>query len=237
MATSPVTRASLVSRVVQRANTSGYADSSLNGEVSQLVDTSLAKLHNLLVGVYEDYFTKINTIQISLNTDTYALPSDLMKVRQVFYSDTSGYRYPIRRLEIADLTGLPLSSNFQSLPTGYVIMDHSLVIFPKPTNNASSLNVITLFYITVYTPPANDATPIDYQIAFGWDEWVVNDVVIQIRNKAMMPADEMVRERMEIEAAIRHQAKERNAGDPPRVRDNGWGGFSPANRWSQFALK
>ncbi len=237
MATNPVTRASLISRAAQRANTSGYADTSTNGEVSQLVDTSLAKLHNLLVGVYEDYFTRIQNIPIVQDQDTYALPQDFMKTRQVFYSDTSGYRYPIRRLDISDLTGFPVSASYQNLPTGYVIMNNSLVVFPKPTQNSGPLNVVTLFYIPVYTPPLNDATPIDYQIAFGWDEWVINDVVIQIRNKAMMPADELVMERANIEQSIRHQAKQRNAGDPPRVRDNGWGGFSPANRFSQFAIK
>lgn len=237
MATSPVTRTTLISRVLQRANTSGYADPSINGEVSQLVDTSLAKLHNMLVGMYEDYFTKVHPIQISLDQDTYALPPDLMKVRQVFYSDTSGYRYPIRRMELADLTGFPISSNYQNLPTGYCILDHSLVLFPKPTQTSGSLNKVTLYYIPTYAPPLNDAQPLDYQIAFGWDEWVVNDCVIQIRNKAMMPADELVRERATIESNIRHEAKQRNAGDPPRVKDTGWGGFSPANRWSQFAIK
>lgn len=237
MSASPVTRASLIARVAQRANTSGYADTSLNGEVSQLVDTSLAKLHNLLVGLYEDYFIKIAPINLAAGKDTYPLPQDLFKPRQVFYTDGNGGRYPLRKLDVADLTNLPSTSNYQGLPTGYCILDFNLVLFPKPAGTTGGTPQLTLYYVPTYTPPLNDATPLQYQIAFGWDEWVVNDSVIQIRNKAMMPSDELVRERADIELRIRHEAKKRDAGEPPRVRDNGWGGFSPNNRWSPYAIK
>jgi hypothetical protein len=237
MASSPVTRASLITRVAQRANTSGYADVSLNGEVSVLVDLALAKFHNFLVGLYEDFYTKTVGVPIVANQDTYNLPGDFMKERQVFYTDASGYRWPLRRIDIYELTNLPLSVNYASIPTGYSLYNNSLVIFPKPSSTQNNGNSMLLFYIPNYTPPLNDATPIEYQVAFGWDEWVVNDCVIQIRNKAMMPAQELVQERDNIEKHIRHQAKQRNAGDPPRFSDRGWNGSTPMNRWGQFAIK
>jgi len=226
----------LVARVAQRANTSGYADPSVNGEISQLVDSSLAKLHNMLIGLYEDYFTKTDTITLANAQDTYNLPGDFYKMRTMFYVDQSGYRWPMRRLEIQDLTNVPLTITYYAVPYGYVVMNNSITVFPKPINLSTPYNLL-MYYIPQYTPPANDATPIDYQFVFGWDEWVVNDVVVQIRNKAMMPTDEVVRERDALEVKLRHQAYNRDAGEPHRFRDNGWGGNQPFTRYGNFALK
>lgn len=233
MGSTPVTRASLVTRVLQRANTSGYAEPLV--EVPGLVDVALAKMHNMLVVLYEDYYMKQVNIQIVANQDTYTLPPDLMKLRQVFYQDTSGYRWPLTRIAISDLTNVPISINYSAIPTGYTMFGNSFVIYPKPYN--AQTNSVLLFYTPEYAPPLNDNTPIESAVAFGWDEWVVNDCVIQIRNKAMMPAQELMAERQLLEADIKAQAKNRNSGDPPRIRDTGWGGTSPYNRWSQFAIK
>lgn len=232
MPTAPVTRGKLVQRALQRANTSGYADAS--SEVPQLVDTSLAKMHNMLVALYEDYYLKKGTFQIVANQSVYPLPVDFMKERQVFYEDSSTFRIPLRRIPISDLTNVPISITYQAIPVGYVIYGNVMEIFPKPAN--SQLNKVHFFYVPEYTPALNDDSPIEAAVSFGWDEWIVNDVTIQIRNKAMIPAQELVQERAMLEATIKAQAKNRNVGDPPRVVDTGWNGTSPYNNWGNFAI-
>lgn len=237
MASTPVTRATLIQRVALRANTSGYADAStIGGEVSQLVDVSMAKMHNLLVGLFEDYFIAINDLDIVSGKDTYTLPSDFFKLRQVFFVDVAnnGYQWPIQRREIYDLSNRPISGSYPNVIWAYAMMGNSIVFTPKPQN--AQPNKVRLYYIPEYSPPLNDNTPIEYSVAFGWDEWIVNDCVIQIRNKAMMPADEIIAERNDLEKNIRHQAKQRNAGDPQRVRNNGWNN-SAYGRWGSFAIK
>lgn len=110
MATVPVTRATLINRVATRANTSGYADATTSGgEVSQLVDLGLAKMHNLLASLYEDYFTARTTVNIVTSQTTYTLPNDLFKLRQVFYkSPTVSFgRYPLRWIPISEQTNIP----------------------------------------------------------------------------------------------------------------------------------
>jgi len=236
MASLPVTRASLIARAATRGNTSGYADPSVGGEISGLVDLSLAKLHNILVGYYEDYFTRLGTLDLVNNQDTYNLPPDLFKLRKVFYVDQSGYRWPMRKIEIDELTNVPLTITYYAVPYGYCMLNNQIVVFPKPTNVSTPYQIL-LFYIPVYIPPANDQQPIDFQIALGWDEWVVNDVVCQIRAKAMMPAEDVRAERDKLEMKIQHQAKQRDAGEPHRVRDTGWGGNQPYTRFGNFALK
>lgn len=234
----PVTRAALIARAATRANTSGYADATtVDGEVSQLVDLSLAKVHNLLVGLYEDYYTKKHSIALATGQDTYSLPVDFFKVRQLFYVDVpnNGYRWPIQRMDLQDHLGRPLSGSYPNVVYGYILINQNLLIEPRPSGTQT--NQLLLYYVPTYTPPDNDATPIEHQIAFGWDEWVVNDVCIQIRLKAMMPYDDIMAERNKIEANIKHQAKQRAVGDPPRVKDTGWNGSGPSSRWGQFAIK
>lgn len=235
MALVPVTRSILGTRALQRANLENSQFIEPTVELPGLVDTSLARLHNFLVGLYQDYYTKSSYIAIIGGQDTYPLPADCMKPRQVFYVDQSGYRWPIAPINLSDLTNVPISINYTSIPTGYVIMNDSIVMFPKPAN--TSVNQLQLFYIPEYTPAANDSTPIDFSFAFGWDEWVVYDVAYQMRLKAMMPADDLLRERDRQEAQIRHQANNRDAGNAKRVRDTGWNGRSPYYRYGNFAIK
>lgn len=237
MASTPVTRASLIARAAQRANTSGYADASAGGEISGLVDLSLAKVHNLLVSLYEDYFTSRWLIALINNHDTYALPTNFFKIRQVFYENQSTYRWPLRRMNLADMNNIPMTNYYMNLPVGYALVGSNLQVYPKPSVSAGSPIKLLVYYITQYEPPTSDSTPIDFQVAFGWDEWVVNDVVYQIRTKAMMPADDVLRERMELERKMISQAKHRDASGPARVRNTGWDGVVPYGPWGQFAFK
>ena len=235
MSSTPVTRQSLGQRALQRAD---YQNSQFISadELNQLVDTSLAKMHNLLVSLWEDYFLAEYDLPIVSNQDQYTLPPDFMKLRQVFYTDTSGYRWPLRRLNPVDLTNLPISINYTNIPAGYVLIGRKIVMFPKPAN--TELNKLHIFYIPTYSPPVADTQPIEYQVAFGWEEWAVNDIAVQIRNKAMMPSQELLAERENIGAQWMNEAKRRNVGDPPKVKDTGWGTNGLAySRFSQFAIK
>lgn len=235
MATTPVTRATLIERVARLANTSGYADPSQGGEISQQVDISLAKIHNFLVGLYQDFYCKTAPITVISGQDTYVLPPDFMKARKLFYSDASGNRWPLRQLNLDDVSATPASTGYTSAPTGYLLLGGNLVVSPRPQND--QIRELILFYIPEYTPAASDQQPIEYAVAFGWDEWVVYDAVVTIRQKAMMPSDDIMAERSRLEQRMTHQAQQRNAGDPRRVTDNGWGGLTPWGKYGSFAIR
>ncbi len=241
MASTPVTRATLKTRIAQRANTSGYVDASVGGELSQLVDTSLGKLHNLIVELYEDYYMKRFSFAMIVNQSYYALPTDFMKIRAVFYLIPS----TSAPADLSQATGMPLrridpteelqtwGATMTQIPYGYIIEDAKILIVPA---QSVASNYIGLRYIPQYVPVLNDSTPIEFAIAFGWDEWVVNDVTIQIRNKAMMPAQELVAERKLFEDRVRLQAKNRNASEPYHVRDTGWKYGQRIAPWGQFSI-
>lgn len=231
---SPVTRSTLVTRGRQRADylNSTFIDSTVNEDYN-LVDTSLAKMHNILASLYEDYFSALYQTVILANIDTYGLPSDCMKLRQVFYVDSSGYRWPLSRLNVSDLMTLPNTTTYSAPIFGYAYLGANIVITPKPTSAPGGQ--LLFFYVPQYKPPVSDNEPIEYAMAFGWDEWVVNDVAYQIRLKANEPAEEIFREREKLEAQIREQARHRNAGDPPRVRDTGYG--SNGTFYGQFSVR
>jgi hypothetical protein len=239
MASTPVTRASLLTRINQRASTSGYVEQTV--ELPQLIDTSLGKLHNILAAeLYEDYFQKRVLIPTVANQPRYQIPPDMMKLRAVWYTMPSSGQDPWQAarylLKQIDTTEESSSSTTTNQPFGYTIEDWSICLSPMP-GGTGPFNPLILAYIPTYTPALNDDTPIEYPIAFGWDEWVVNDVVIQIRNKAGMPAAELMAERASFEKQLRVQAKNRNALEPPRVRDTGWryGGSAPP--WGQFSFR
>lgn len=231
MASTPVTRAALVTRLIQRANTSGYIDST--AEAPQLIDTSLAKCYNWLATTYEDYFVKkAPPYQLTAaGRDTFPIPADFLKAREIFYVTTSGSRYPLVRMNISDLTGTAQTSSYQQPVFGYLVADQDLVIYPRPSQ--SQTGTIEMWYIPEYTPALNDSVPVFPALAFGWDEWVVLDACIAARLKSMMPVDDLMAERAQLERKILSQMKNRDAGQPYHVKDTGWSRFG--FRGSQFS--
>lgn len=242
MSSYPVTRAKLITRVNQRANTSGYVEQTT--ELPQLIDTSCAKLHNLLAcELYEDYYQKHNSFQLVTNASTYALPSDFLKLRAVFCATPSSGqsldqapRYALQRIDPSQQTQGVMANNYPALPFSYSLAAQALTIFPTP--GSGTQNWITYYYIPQYVPPLNNEQQIEFAFAFGWDEWLVNDVAVQIRHKAMMPATELVAERDAFLERLRIQAKNRNAAQPPRVVDTGWRyGNNNGSPWGTFAFR
>lgn len=227
-------RASLGIRSLQRANLQ-YSGFIASDELNQLVNTSVAKLYNQLVGFYEDYFVRKAPYTLQENVADYFLPANTMKLREVFYTDGQGNKCEIRNMMLAELNDAVWTQSLGGWPIAYVLMDDFITIYPRPQSLSSPVQ-LEIYFVPEYVPPPSDNTQIRFAFANGWDEWVVNDVAIQIRNKAMMPCEELVRERALIEKKIAHEGKQRNAGAPPRVRDSGWGNTS-FNSWSQFALK
>lgn len=243
---SAVTRAQLIQRCAQRANTSGYADASAGGEIAGLVDVSLAKLYNMFAfELYEDFRVLEKVITLDPAVETYQVPADFVKVRAVFYCQPSAAspqdlstaaRWPMSRLERSTMTNYTSSmGNIGGLPAGYCLEGQTLTVLPRSA--AQNPNFVLLYYIPEYAPPANDATPILYTFAYGWDEFVVNDVCIAIRLKSMMPVAELQQERDSYLERVRRQAKSRNTVSPPQIRNTGWKYGGGAGSGGSFAFR
>ena len=137
--------------------------------------------------------------------------------------------------ELSDLLGTTLGTSTQLPVGGFALMSNQIVLDPKPSG--TDTGNILMWYIPEYAPPANDQALVFPALAFGWDEWVVLDASIQIRMKAMMPSDDLMAERDQLEQKLMHQAHNRDVGAPPRVRDSGWGGRGASGTRGQFAIK
>lgn len=221
MSLSTVTRASLGARALQRANLE-YSNFITATELNGLVDVSMAKLYNLLVGLYQDYFVKTATLTLSAG-NAFNLPADFFKTRQCFMVDTGGRRRTIPWMELSETANLSYAGTTVNCAEGYNIIDNTIRVYPE---NGTYTDSLILYYVPEYTPPASDTAQIKFAIAFGWDEWVVNDVAVQIGVKAKMPIEETVRERALIEQKLKHEASIRQAGTPRRVANTGF-----SRRW------
>lgn len=225
-----VTRADLITRLAQRANTSGYIDFSPNGEAGQLIDTSTAKLWNLFVGeLYEDYALSRHLLPLVADQRFYPLPVDFMKERRVWLVCPAGgsppnpetdAKYPIPRVDPADLYGYPAFFN-SSVLSGYAIDTNGIHFGPCPgTGNVGQF--IQLLYAPAYTRPANDNTPLPFQFVAGWEDWIVNDACIMARVKSGFPIGDLAALNAQYEQHVRIQAKNRSLTSTPRVRRTGW---------------
>jgi hypothetical protein len=230
-------------RAAQRANTSGYADPSAGGEISGLVDNRLAQLYNTLVAeLYEDFALKRTHFPLVADQRFYPLPTDFMKERRVWlvtpstpFNIETGARWALNRLDPADAYGYN-ALQYSNLLGGYSLEGSTLVCSPTPTSSNSG-QYIQLLYIPQYSSPANDNDTINFPLAVGWDEWVVNGVVIDIRAKAMMPFDDIAVLNQQYEGHVRLQAKNRSATSPPRVRRTGWGRGGGGSPWGDFSVR
>lgn len=235
------TRTDLIARVLIRANTSGYVDP--NVVLPGLINVSLARLHNILAGeIFEDYYQRRVAFPVIQGQDRYMLPEDFFKNRAVWYTQPNQpplaqtvARYLLKRVDPTQETNMGLYGVYQNIPLGYAIEDGGLTLVPVPTSG--TLGTITLFYIPSFTAPVSDQDPIEFAIAPGWEEWIVNDVTHMIRLSASMPADEFASERELFETKLRKQAKNRDASQPFSVRDDGWNFSNGGTPWGDFAIE
>lgn len=187
-----VSRSDLKTRARQRAdmeNTDFIGDT----ELDSYIRGSYAAYYDLLVKAYgEDYFSKTDTFTTTSDTEAYNLASDFYKVLLVELKISNNRYVPLLPFEFTDINRV-----VSTLP--------------------GAGKVVRYTYVPVFSNFANDADTKDF--VNGWDEFVVVDTALKMKDKEESDVSVLKMERDELTNRIISTAPDRDSAYPDRVQD------------------
>ncbi len=226
-----VSRVSLEEEVRQRTDLPTYGSDSpiTQTEITSMVEKSLNRLGALLNSHYgEGYFTETAQIATAPGFSLVSLPQDFETLLRVTWArDSNCPAVPLSLASVDDWDAYP--SSWGSMGWGgcpsapmYRLHGSTLELFPTP----DASYVLNLHYTThlAFSEPSGD-NPAAVQLRQGWEDWIVCDVAIRVRQRQQKDASEFMQERMVLEDRIIQQAKRDNYS-PRQIRD-----VRSADRW------
>lgn len=221
-----------------------FVDQSNNGELDGYIQKSWEKFYRKLVSKYEDYFVAVftnadiksfpsagppGTAGIQAGVSDYSFPTDYLKMRRIECRLSSGVVWPLKRTSFDDELYLNAQSQ-QGQPMYYIEFGRGKLVSIASGEGAAGFRIIptpdstTAYSLTgLYVPtPGVISTGAD-GLAFspdffaGWDEYVVLDAAIKIRDKQESDISTLSEERADLLAIIETEIGNRSAGQPQEV--------------------
>ena len=219
--------------MVNNAGTSNYATTA---ELTYLANAGAARLHDILVTAYEDFYMSSITWSITPGKEYYDLSADLLmvdansnptfyKMIDIFLTYGSGAtlsRFKLKRFNTNELTLLNnsvITPTYTILPTVYWRLEGTRLYFePIAVANTAGYN-FEMWYVPQVTKLVNLTDTLDYQAVFGWDEYIVNDMAINLKIKEESDPSALIARQQEFERKIEGAAQNREISDPQRTQD------------------
>lgn len=206
-------------------------------EVNQLVNTAGARLRDILITAYEDYYvTKATPFSLVAGKEAYDLVTDcgiadFEKLQQVFLINGSGAslaRFTLRKFNLRQL-GVLNNPQLTALTIAppllfYRLVGNTLYLEPLPTGGLSGWQC-EIWYVPQYTQLVNDTDTLDLGVVFGWDEYIANNAAMQIRIKEESDISQMLTMQQEFEHKLEGVLQARDISEAARVVDveaDGW---------------
>jgi hypothetical protein len=159
-----------------------------------------------------EYFTTRTTLSTQANVDTVSLPSNFTDLRQLAWMRTSTESVP---LEMASVDEWLASSEdvqpWNSAPK-YRLIGQTITLYPCP----NAIYTLSLYYDTgIFVTATSDTISAQP----GWEEWLVLDFCIRVRQKEEKDASDFIVERESVEQEILAAAQARDRFQTHTVRD------------------
>lgn len=198
-------------------------------QIDLLINQSIRRFQgNLITWWGDDYFTTHTPQQVTVAVPHVVLPADI-KFKNVVWvpgnATQNGRVQAIKlaRMEVDDfhrnVFPTPRKWNVSDPPRWYVDFqpddpDQYRMLFTQETTGDENLTLTTVAEMPLLVADSDD-----FPTEFGWEDWIVLDVMVRIRMRDKQEASDVVRERAELAEAIREQAPEKAQSEVRAVRD------------------
>lgn len=176
----------------------------LNGYLNE----SIEEAWDIIVGKWEDYYTKTGTIAVTAGTDSYPVPNDFFKLRRLWIL-VSGAEY--RRLYPTDLDAAQIysSANLANKGYRYRLQAREVILMPAP----AAAETLRMYYIPTATQLTDDGDSITFDVplecklvlAIAWRECL---------DRQGLDPSPAIAKINELTAKVRTSADSRDAGEP-----------------------
>lgn len=186
-----------------------------DAELTRYINASIQELYDLLIATRgENYYISSSTFTTSSGTDSYALPTGMLKLMGVDLIRSATEAYTLRSFKWQERNRNRTPYQFNDTTNlRYQIRGSNLVFSPSPQANHS----IKLWFIPTATELVNPSDAFDG--INGWEEYVVIDCAIKMKSKEESPVDELLLAKQEMKNRILQASAGRDSTEPPRVVD------------------
>ena len=186
------------------------SDAILDSSLTWHINEELGEIYSLLAEAYQDYFIKQGTLVIASGVSgVYQLPSDFWKLDGLWYLDSEGDYWPLKRYNkyLWDLyKNSDITTNEELL---YRLQNSSIKFHTTPPESTGSF---LIDYIPGYQKLASDTDEISWQVPFNWVSYVINGVAAKVYMKLEFDPTlfmaEKNRLKNEIKEVIRHSDRD-----------------------------
>jgi len=218
MARRSVTLAQLRAEILDQADMTG-SDFITTARLDNWINKELSELYDLIVSAFSDHFVLTTELTTVSGQEWVLMPDDVYKIIQVFYKDSSGSRWKLKKFMAGEIHRL--SDDFRSVYDApkcsmYRWIGNKMYFLPEPTEAGT----IELWYIPHLTELVNDTDSISLQIPVGWEDYVVCGVASRCLIKEESDPTPLLARKAAITQRIEDMAANRDEGEPDRVVDS-----------------
>ena len=186
-----------------------------DAELNRYINASIQELYDLLIASRgENYYVSSYSFTTSTNTDTYALPSGMLKLLGVDYVRGVNSAYSLKSFKWQERNRYrePYYLN-DSINLQYQIRGNNLVFMPMPQGNQQ----IKVWYIPAATLLTQNTDSFDG--INGWEEYVVIDAAIKMLVKEESDTSELMMAKEAMRQRVLQASSARDSNEPARVVD------------------
>jgi len=214
-----VTLTNLREEVRQRYDLATFSTNSFetNAAINAAINSSLQAFYAILLEAYgDDYFDTYTDLTTTAGVDLQSLPPRFYKLKSLVWLRAKDDPVPLRPADLRDalLSGLSAQSWTAYTPRYRLHGMNTLRWLPTP----SAAYTVRCTYAAL---PADLVADTDtFDAGPGWEEWVVADVCAKLAQREQSPdVGVFLSARAEWRDVINAQARDRDEGEPQRIRD------------------
>ena len=208
-----------------------------DAEINDYINSGLGELHDILVSKFEDY--SVSSVSFSLVKDqaSYTFSSislnnfyKALGVDLIDGNDT--VRVP--RYSFQERNTYSENSSYYTR-TGrknlrYNINGTSITFMPIP----EEVHTIKIWYVPHCTKLSSDGATVDNNLALNWEEYAVTLAALKMRQKEETSTTSLERELDRLTARIEEASRNRDAGEPMSITDEGMGLTVTSNEYNNW---
>jgi hypothetical protein len=213
----------LVSEIIEEARVRlglpTVSSSSFFGTANSLnlAKFSARRLSGIIRRLDSDYFLTTGSLSTTAGQNAVALPTNFSDLRQLSWMRGTNERVPLDMAGPDDWDATSEDAKAWDSAPRYRIQGGNVLLYPKP----NAIYTLSIYYDTgIYVTATSDSISCQP----GWDEWMVLDICVRVRQMEEVSAADFLAERNKVEADIVSQALTRDRFRTHQVRDLWEGG-------------
>jgi len=204
-------------RALDRADMTG-SGFPVSARCNDYLNAELAALWDHLCNSTEDFATTKTTFSLVADQEAYSVPFRMHKIRKVYYKDSAGNRYKLKRFSMEDLDTPGVDAVEMGTHNRYLrykLIADQIYFEPAPVQTGT----IEVWYVPQYTPLTSDTDTVHSAFSWGWEDYAVEGAAARLLEREESDSMPVRAEQQRVLQRILQSLEDRDIGEPHKIID------------------